>query len=144
MLAAVKTAVATTAVAHAHLTPASQGKTLVMAQVMVQAMVARHAASAAHKAHAPHATTSHACRVMKCSARILAAPVLTWASSVTTSTNASRPAMCLPAFHHLACRLAALVAVAGVAIAVVAVVTLVAAVAEAIRVAGFGADPIAD
>ena len=156
MLAAVKTAktpvevaAVTTAVARVPPTLVSHGKTLVT--VLVMATAARHVASVAHKAHALRVTTKHANHVMKCSARTHVAHVLTWASSVTTLTSASRPAMCQRAFHHLACQRAALVAVAGVAIAAVAaVVTLVeaapaqvAAVVGAIRAAGFDADPIA-
>ena len=152
MLAAVKTAVATTAVVHAPPTRVSHDKIRVTARAMVPAMAARHAASAAHQLHALHATISHANRVMKCSARTRAAPVLTWASSATTSTTASQPVMCLQAFRRQVCRRGALVAVAGVATAAVAVAVAVVTLAEAVRAravaagviqaAGSGADEI--
>ena len=149
MLAAVKAA-ATTAVAHAPPILASQGKILVTAQVTAPVMVARHVANAAHKPHAQRAMTSHASRVMKCSARTHAAPVLTWASSATTSTNVSPPAMYQQASHHPVCLRAAVAVAAGVAIAAVVVATSVAAaraqvgaVVGATRVAGFGAKQLA-
>ena len=148
MLAAVKTAVATTAVVHAPPTRVSHDKIRVTARAMVPAMAVRHAANAAHQPHALHATISHANRVMKCSARTHAAPVLTWASSATTSTNASRPAMCQQAFHRLARpRVAqAVVGEAAIAAAVEAAETSVAAAhapavaAGATLAAGFGAN----
>ena len=152
MLVAVKAA-ATTAVAHAPPTPASQGKTLVTAQVTV----ARHVANAAHKPHAHRAMTSHASRVMKCSARTHAAPVSIWETSATILMNASQPAMYQQASHHPVClRAAVAVAVAaGAAIAAVVVaatsvaaaraqgVVVVVVVVGEILVAGFGADQLA-
>ena len=149
MLAAVKAA-ATTAVAHAPPIPANQGKTLVTAQVTV----ARHVANAAHKLHAHRAMTSHASRVMKCSAKTHAAHVSIWETSATILTNASQAAMCQQASHHPVCLRAAVAVAAEAAIAAVVVVATSVAAAHApvvvvvvvvgeILVADFGADQLA-
>ena len=153
MLVAVKAA-ATTAVAHAPPTPASQGKTLVTAQVTV----GRHVANAARKPHALRATTSHASRVMKCSARTHAAHVSIWGTSATILMNASQAAMCQQASHHPVCLRAAVAVAAEAAIAavvvaatsvaaarapVVAVVVVVVVVVGESLVADFGADQLA-
>ena len=123
MLAVAITAEATTAVAHAPPTQVSQGKT----QVTV-AVVANRAASVAPKAHAHHTAISHVCRATKYNAKTHAAPALTWANSAMTLTNASQPAMCQQASHHLACPRAAVVVAE--AVTVVATEVAVAAVAE--------------
>ena len=151
MLVAVKAA-ATTAVAHAPPTPASQGKTLVTAQVTV----ARHVANAARKPHAHRATistnASHASRVMKCSAKTHAAHVSIWETSATILMNASQPAMYQQASHHPVCLRAAVAVAAEAAIAAVVVVVAATSVAAAraqvvvvgeILVADFGADQLA-
>ena len=142
----VEVAAAITAVAHAPPTPASHGKTQVTAATVQHS----HVANADHRAHARQETTNRASRAMKCSARIHVARAWTWASSVMILTNASRPAMCQPAFHHQACPRVAqavaeavIAAVVGVAAASAEVAPAMAAVAEVIRVAGFGADWIA-
>lgn len=146
----VEVAAATMAVAHAHPTLASHGKTRVTATA-----VAHHGAiSAGHKPRARQETSNHASRVMKCSAKTRAAPVLTWATSVTTSTNVNRPATCQRDSPHPACPHGVVVAaevaivVAALAIAAQEPVTGVvardrAAVAEVTRVADFNADRIA-
>lgn len=151
----VEVAAATTAVAHAHPTLASHGKTLVTATAEVH----RVAISAGHKPRARQETSNHASRVMKCSAKTHAAPVLTWATSAMTSTNVNRPAMCQRDSPHPACPRAAAVVVAEAAIVVVVVAAALAiaaagpvtgvvahdraAVAEVTRAADFNADRVA-
>lgn len=140
----------TTAVARVHPTLASQGKTRVTATVAAH----REAISAGHKRRAHQETSNHASRVTKCSDKTHAAPVLTWATSVTTSTNANRPAMYQRDFPRPVCPRGAVLAAeaatveAAVAIAAVgpatgAVARDRAAVAEAIRVADLTAEPVA-
>ena len=148
LLAAAKTAAATMAGVHAPPTLVSHGRT----QATALATEPRHAASAVHKPHVLCVTNNNANRARKCSARTHAAPVLIWASSVTTLTIASPPVMCQQASHPPACLRAALAVAAGAAIAVAAVVVVVAAtsaaadraqvaaVAGVIRAAGFGAN----
>ena len=141
----VATAAATTAVAHAHPTLASQGRT----QVTAMSVASRAVNNVAHKPHAHHGTNSPARREMKYNARTHAAPALTWVSSATTLTNASPPVMCQRAFHLQVCQHAAavaeaaIVAVAAETSAVAAVRAQVAAVAVATPAAGFGADRLA-
>lgn len=133
------------AAVHAPPTPASRGKTRATQMAVATTAVAM---SDAHKRHARRAMNKRASRVMKYSAKTHAAPVLTWASSATTSTNASRPAMCQQAFHRLARpRVAqAVVGEAAIAAAVEAAETSVAAAhapavaAGATLAAGFGAN----
>jgi hypothetical protein len=136
---------ATTAAAHAPPTQASPVKTQVTAATVQHS----HAVSAGHKRRARQETTNPVSHVMKCNARTHAAPVLTWASNVTTSTNANRVAMCQPAFLRLACPHVAPeadgVATVAVVIAALAPGTGVvahdrAAAAEVTRVADFSAD----
>ena len=113
-------------VARAQPIRASHGQIQVTAITAITAV----AASVAHKARARYAMTSNrAHRVTKFSARTHAARVLTWASSATTLTNASQPAMCQQAFHHQACQRAA--AVVEEAVTVVLVVEAIAAVVAA-------------
>ena len=145
-------AAATMAVAHAHPTLVSHGKTLVTATAVAH----RGAISAGHRPRARQETSNHASHVTKCSAKTRAARVLTWATSVTTSTNVNRPAMCLRDSPHPACPRAALVVAAEAAIVVAAEVAIAAqepetgvvardraVVAEVTRVAGFNADQVA-
>lgn len=147
----VEVAAATMAVAHAHPTLVSHGKTLVTAIAEVH----RGAISAGHRPRARQETSNHASRVMKCSAKTRAARVLTWATSVTTSTNVNRPAMCLRDSPHPASPRVALVVAAEAAIGVAALAIAAAgpvtgvvahdraAVAEVTRAADFSADRVA-
>ena len=153
----VEVAAATTAVAHAHPTLASHGKT----RVTATAEVHRVAISAGRKPRVRQETSSHASRVMKCSAKTHAAPVLTWATNATTLTSVNRPAMCQRDSPHPACPRAAAVVVAEAAIVAVVVAAAAAlaiaaagpvtgvvahdraAVAEVTRAADFNADRVA-
>lgn len=133
MLAVKTPVVATTAEVHAPPIQASHGK--IPATEAVTAQLNR-VANVAHPA-----TNSHARRETNNNARTHAAPALTWATSATTLTNASPPAMYQQAFHHQARLYAALVVAEAAIVAVVAVETSVAVVhAQAAAVAAFGAD----
>lgn len=128
-LAVVTTAAATLGVARAQPTLASP----VPLQVTATAITAAtsHAASVARRARAHQGTTSNQeHRATKSSARTHAVRVSTWASNATTLTNASQPAMCLPASRHPVFHRG----VTGAATAVVAVVVAVAIAAEAVAV----------